>query len=122
MGDFAADDVDLCEEIDEEELEAHWRRAANRGLAASCNLYAEDAVLEFPQSGRTITGRANIAKFRAWEPARSMISLERLRGRADLWISEYTCMRSGSALCVVSIMEFEDGLIRRETEYSGERI
>jgi len=122
MSDLAADDLDFECNVNEETLAEHWRRAASRGLALACDLYARDAVLEFPQSGRVITGRDNIGKFRAWEPERRMLSVERLRGRDDLWITEYSCIRNGSAVCVVSVMEFTDGQICRETEYCGERI
>lgn len=122
MSDLAADDEDVLFELNEDELETHWRKVANGGFAANCDIYAEDAVLEFPQSGRIITGRDNIRKFRAWEPHRKMLSVERIRGRLDFWVTEYTCIRNATAICVVSVMEFEDGTIRRETEYSTERI
>jgi hypothetical protein len=122
MSDLAASDDVLLLEMNEDTLERYWRKVANRGFARSCDLYARDAVLEFPQSGRVITGRDNIQRFRDWEPERKMLSVVRLRGEGDLGVTEYTCIRNGSAVCVVSIMEFDDGKIRRETEYAADRL
>ena len=41
-------------------------------------------------------------------------------GGGDLWISEIVLSYDGQPNYVVSIMEVEDGLVVRETQYFGE--
>jgi ketosteroid isomerase-like protein len=43
---------------------------ASRDEVRASQIYADDAVLEFPQSGERIRGRANIIAFRTAYPAK----------------------------------------------------
>jgi len=45
-------------------IETHLR-AAGRDEREASELYADDAVLEFPQGGERIRGKANIVAFRS---------------------------------------------------------
>jgi hypothetical protein len=54
------------------------RRRPQRGQGAE--LYHDDAVLEFPQSGERFAGRANIQGWRQRYPARLDFEPRKLRG------------------------------------------
>ena len=56
----------------------------------SSEIYADDAVLEFPQGKERIRGKANILAFRSAYPARLGFVMHRTTGCHDLWINEYT--------------------------------
>ena len=51
-------------------------------------LYAEDAVLEFPQSGERFEGLKNFREWRSEYPGTVELMLEELRGGGDLWVGE----------------------------------
>ena len=87
----------------------------------SSEIYADDAVLEFPQGGERIRGKANIIAFRSSYPARIAVDIQRTIGRQDLWVNEYVIRYAdGKPLNVVGIMEFGDGKVVRERIYFGE--
>src|SRR3954468_10323922 len=58
-------------------------------IARASEIYADDAVLEWPQ-GERVRGKANIMAFRSTYPARQRFELHRITGCHDLWINEYT--------------------------------
>src|SRR6266566_914882 len=64
-------------------------------VVRSSEIYADDAVLEFPQGKERIRGKANIIAFRSAYPARVTIELHRTIGRQDLWVSEFTILYYG---------------------------
>ena len=87
----------------------------------SSEIYADDAVLEFPQGRERIRGKANIIAFRSAYPARVTFQMHRTIGRQDLWVNEYTIRYNDEKpLNVVGIMEFRDGKVIRERIYFGE--
>ena len=83
-------------------------------------IYADDAMLEFPQGRERIRGKANIIAFRSAYPANVTIDVHRTIGRQDLWVNELTLRYDGTPMNVVSIMEIRDGKIVRERNYYGE--
>jgi hypothetical protein len=87
----------------------------------SSEIYADDAVLEFPQGRERIRGKANILAFRSAYPARISLDMHRTIGCHGLWVNEYTIDYDGEhPLNVVGIMEFRDGKVVRERIYFGE--
>jgi hypothetical protein len=94
----------------------HFANAGKDEVAAS-EIYADDAVLEFPQGRERIRGKANILAFRSVYPASLKFEIRRTIGFADLWVNEYTISYDGKPSYVVGIMEFSDGLVIRETVY-----
>ena len=89
-------------------------------IARASEIYAEDAVLEWPQGGERIRGKANIRGFRSAYPARQEFELHRITGCHDLWVNEYTIRYDDRPVMVVGIMEFRDGKVVRERIYFGE--
>jgi hypothetical protein len=83
-------------------------------------IYREDAVLEYPQSGERIRGRRKIQSSRAAQPNRKRFTVRRIIGAGDLWVTEYVLTYDGRPSYTVSIMEFLDGKVARETQYFGD--
>ncbi|MBN9538938.1 MAG: nuclear transport factor 2 family protein, partial [Alphaproteobacteria bacterium] len=83
-------------------------------------IYREDAVLEYPQSGEHIRGRRNIQASRAAQPSKKRFTVRRVLGGGDLWITEFVLTYDGQPSYTVSIMELKDGKVVRETQYFGD--
>ena len=97
----------------------HYDAAGRDELAAS-EIYADDAVLEFPQGRERIRGKADILAFRQAYPARLDFEVRRTIGSGDVWVNEYTIRYEGKPQLSVGIMEFRDGKVVRETIYVAE--
>src|SRR5215218_8808571 len=89
-------------------------------IARASEIYADDAVLEWPQGGERIRGKANIIGFRSTYPARQQFELHRTTGCHDLWVNEYTIRYDDRPVMVVGIMEFRDDKVVRERIYFGD--
>ena len=83
-------------------------------------IYRDDAVLEYPQSGERIRGRRHIQSSRAVQPNRKRFTVRRMFGGGDLWVTEYVLTYDERPSYTVSIMEFKDGKVARETQYFGD--
>ncbi|MGH3640484.1 MAG: nuclear transport factor 2 family protein [Mycobacterium sp.] len=101
-------------------LERHWAASDANDFAAEHQIYRDDAVLEYPQSGERIRGRANIEASRVAQPSAKRFTVRRMLGSGDLWVSELVLTYDGKPFYVVSVMEFEDAEVVRETQYFGE--
>jgi hypothetical protein len=77
-------------------LDPHWAASDANDFEAEHQIYREDAVLEYPQSG------------------------ERILGAGDLWVTEFVLTYDGRPSYTVSIMEFKDGKVTREAQYFGD--
>jgi SnoaL-like domain len=107
------EDQDIREAIDR-----HWSMSAAGDLEKEHDIYHDDAICDYPQSGERICGRRNIRELRAHHPANpSGFQVRRVLGRRDLWITEYTITYQGKPSFTVSIMEFRDGKVMHETQY-----
>jgi hypothetical protein len=99
-------------------LDAHWHASAIGDADAEHDIYADDAVCEYPQSGERIIGRVNLQALRSHHPGRpSGFDVRRILGKGDLWITEYMITYQGRPTFTVSIMEFRDGKVVHETQY-----
>ncbi|HEY1506081.1 MAG TPA: nuclear transport factor 2 family protein [Stellaceae bacterium] len=98
-------------------LDRHWAASDANDLEAEHDIYGEDAVLDYPQSGERIRGRRHIEASRAAQPNRKRFSVRRIVGAGDLWVTEYILTYDGRPSYTVSIMEFADGKVARETQY-----
>jgi hypothetical protein len=72
------------------------------------------------QSGERIRGRRNIQASRFAQPSRKRFTVRRILGAADLWITELVIAYDALPSYTVSIMEFRDGKVARETQYFGD--
>lgn len=101
-----------------EVLNAHWQASAAGDLKAEHDIYDDNAICDYPQSGERINGRSNLQALRGHHPDKpSGFDVRRIQGTGDLWITEYTITYTGQPSCVVSIMEFQNGKVVHETQY-----
>ena len=101
-------------------LKRHWAASDADDFTAEHEIYAENAVLEYPQSRERIRSRQKIQASRTAQPDRKRFVVRRISGSGDLWISEVVLTYGDLPFHVVSIMEFEGGKVVRETQYFGE--
>ena len=100
-----------------EALNRHWAASDANDFDVEHDIYREDVVLEYPQSGERIRGRRNIQLSRAAQPNRKRFTVQRTIGTGDLWVTEFVLTYDGRPSYTVSIMEFRDGKVARETQY-----
>jgi ketosteroid isomerase-like protein len=101
-------------------IEHHWAASQAGDEAAEHAIYADDAVLEYPQSGERFRGRRNIQGQRGHHPARREFVVRQVRGGGELWITELVITYDGKPFLTVSIMEFRGGQVVLETQYFTE--
>ena len=98
-------------------LERHWDASDASDFKVEHEIYREDAVLDYPQSGERIRGRRNIQESRTVQPNKKRFTVRRMIGSGDLWITEFVLTYDGTPSYTVSIMEFREGLVAHETQY-----
>jgi hypothetical protein len=103
-----------------EALNRHWAASDASDFEAEHDIYREDALLEYPQSGERIRGRRNIQASRTAQPNRKRFTVRRVIGNGDLWVTEFILAYDGQPSHSVSVMEFLDGKVARETQYFGD--
>src|SRR5271168_2068955 len=102
-------------------LDRHWAASDANDFDAEHQIYHDDAVLEYPQSGERIRGRRNIQASRAAQPNKKRFTVRRILGAGDLWVTEFVLTYDGVPSYTVSIMEFRDGKVAHETQYFADR-
>jgi hypothetical protein len=111
-------DPSMQEEEIRTALNTHWQASAAGDANAEHNIYDDDAICDYPQSGERILGRSNLQALRSHHPGRpSGFKVRRILGNGNLWITEYTITYQGRLAFTVSIMEFRDGKVVHETQY-----
>ena len=98
-------------------LDRHWAASDASDFETEHDIYRDDAVLEYPQSGERIRGRRNIQITRTKQPSKKRFTVRRIIGSGDLWVTEYTITYQGRPAYTVSIMEFRNGKVVHETQY-----
>jgi len=104
-----------------EALRRHWEASDANDFMVEHEIYREDAVLDYPQSGERIRGRHNIQESRFVQPNNKRFTVRRIIGSGDLWVTEFVLTYDDVPSYVVSIMEFRDGLVAHETQYFADR-
>ncbi len=108
--------------MNEEEIRAaldrHWSASAAGDLETEHEIYSDDTICDYPQSGERIRGRRNLQALRSHHPGKpSGFQIRRILGSGNLWITEYAITYQGNVACTVSIMEFQSGKVVHETQY-----
>jgi hypothetical protein len=98
-------------------LDQHWAASDANDFETEHRIYREDAVLDYPQSGERTRGRSNIQNQRAIQPSKKRFTVRRIIGGGDLWVTELILTYDGKPSYTVSIMEFKDEKVARETQY-----
>ena len=102
-------------------LRRHWDASDASDFEVEHEIYREDAVLYYPQSGERIRGRHNIQQGRILQPSNKRFSVQRMIGSGDLWITELILRYDDVPSYVVSIMDFREALVVHETQYFADR-
>ena len=98
-------------------LHQHWEHSGKDKDVAH-EIYHEDAVLEFPQSGERFEGVENFREWRRQYAADLKFHLRRINHRDDLVVTEYLISYNGAPwMFTVSIMEFLGEKVGRERIY-----
>ncbi len=109
--------------MEDAEVRAALQRYLDAGddTVAAHEGYAEDAVLEFPQSGERFRGKANFSTWRGEYPLETWFVLRSVRGEGDTWIAEGEAGYEGGSetMPFVDVLHFRGDLIDRETIYMG---
>ena len=105
----------------EELADRYWEALNNQDYGAMKELYNEDAVQEWPQSGERIVGRDNIIAVNENYPGMPKATPRRTTAAGDLLITEVTLTYPGDVgTChSISILELKDGKVSKETDYFG---
>jgi hypothetical protein len=98
-------------------LKRHWDASDANDFEVEHDIYHDDAVLDYPQSGERIRGRRNIQGSRFAQPNKKRFEVRRMIGSGDLWVTEFVLSYDGKPSYTVSVMEFRDGLVAHETQY-----
>jgi hypothetical protein len=81
-------------------------------------IYHEDAVLEFPQSGERFVGVDNFTEWRRRYPAEVSYRVRRMTLRDDLAVTELSVAYDGGAeMLGVQLLEFRGDRVARERIY-----
>ncbi|MET0838979.1 MAG: nuclear transport factor 2 family protein [Marmoricola sp.] len=100
-----------------EALKRHWDYSGQDEDVAS-EIYHEDAVLEFPQSGERFEGVENFREWRRRYPARLAFHTRRITHRDDLVVVENLISYDGAPWMVtVNLLEFRGERVAHERIY-----
>jgi hypothetical protein len=102
-------------------LDKHWTASASGDLEAEHQIYDDNVICEYPQSREKILGRRNLQALRGHHPGKpSGFQIRRIVGADDLWVTEYAINYGPKVFQTISIMEFQNGKVIRETQYFAE--
>ena len=100
-----------------EALIRHWQFAGVDEDKAH-EIYHDDAILEFPQSGERFVGKQSFLTWRKKYPAKLDFRIRRLNHAGDLWIAENLISYDGAAwMFTVNILLFRGDKIAHERGY-----
>ena len=110
--------------LDEENLlralRRHWEYEG-KDYDISHEIYHDDAVLEFPQSGERFTGKQAFLTWRRSYPAKIDFRIRRISHEGDLWVTENLISYDGSPwMFTVNIIRFRGDRIAHERLYVTE--
>src|SRR5580658_6915169 len=98
-------------------IEQHWSASESGDSDTEHAIYADDAILDYPQSGERFLGQAKIKAQRGGHPAERHFRVLRIRGGGDLWVSECVITYDGAPTYSVSVMQFAGDLVSHENQY-----
>ncbi|HEY8931561.1 MAG TPA: hypothetical protein VIM55_20330 [Mucilaginibacter sp.] len=99
-------------------LNEHWHASAIGDINAEHDIYDNNVICDYPQSGERIVGRNNLQALRGHHPGKpSGFEVKRIIGKDDLWITEYMITYKDQQAFTISIMEFNNGKVVHETQY-----
>jgi ketosteroid isomerase-like protein len=101
-----------------ETVQRHWASLADDDEARAHEMYDEDAVLEFPQSGERFEGVAAFREWRSRYPAVVAYRVRRITAREDLAVVECSVSYDGGPWQLgVQLLDFRGDKVTRERIY-----
>jgi limonene-1,2-epoxide hydrolase len=94
-----------------------WAMMEKQDWDAAIDLYAEDAVEEWPQSGERIRGRDNIMAINRNYPGFPKLTPRRTLATGDIVVSEIVLDYDGQIYNGISVFELKDDKIVKQTDY-----
>jgi hypothetical protein len=98
-------------------IQQHWDASERGDGDTEHAIYADEAILDYPQSGERFRGRSKIQAQRGGHPAERHFTVRRILGAGNLWVSECVITYDGVPTYSVSVMEITDGFVTHETQY-----
>lgn len=92
----------------------------DRQIQVMDELFHEDAIMDWPQSGELVVGGDNRRAIYGAFPSLPTITPRRILEAGDLVVAEATLDYGDASFATVIIFEFRDGKIARETAYWAE--
>jgi SnoaL-like domain len=100
-----------------EALVRHWQYGGRDEYKAH-EIYHDDAVLEFPQSGERFFGKSTFLAWRRQYPAKLDFRIRRITSEGDLWVVENLISYDGGPwMFTVSILRFRGDRVAHEASY-----
>jgi hypothetical protein len=95
----------------------HWR-FEGIDYDKSHEIYHDDAVLEFPQSGERFVGKSSFLEWRKKYPAKLDFRIRRISHGGELWVAENLISYDGSPwMFTVNVLQFRGDRIAHERLY-----
>jgi ketosteroid isomerase-like protein len=98
-------------------IEVYLKAFESKDMELLDQVYTDDAVQEWPQSGERIVGRDNIKAINENYPGLPNATIRRVSGSGDVWTVETVLDYSGEVYNAVSVLEFRDGKVAKQTDY-----
>jgi hypothetical protein len=90
-----------------------------RNLDETHEIYHDDAVLEFPQSGERFVGKDNFLTWRKQYPSNVTYRIRRITAHGELWFVELlVSYNGGPPVLGVGLMQFRGEKVATETVYA----
>jgi hypothetical protein len=100
-----------------DKVRLYWEHAG-ADVDHAHEIYHDDAVLEFPQSGERFDGVDNFTEWRRRYPAEVRYRVRRITAREDLVVAEVSASYNGGPWQFgVQLLEFRDDKVARERIY-----
>ena len=101
-----------------EKVQQYWEAEREKDLDRSHEIYHDDAVLEFPQSGERFEGLANFKEWRLQYPADVSYRIRRMTVGQDSAVVEVSASYNGGPWQYgVQLLEFRGDKVARERIY-----
>jgi hypothetical protein len=91
----AAREIEMEDQSIRAALERHWAASDANDFAVEHEIYSENAMLHYPQSGERIRGRRKIQESRTVQPSEKRFAVQRIIGDGDLWVTEFVLSYDG---------------------------
>ncbi len=82
--------------------------------------YHEDVVVEYPQTGERVEGRAALWAQREPRAAAMTFAVHRVHAAGSLWVTEGVLTVDEVPMRTVTVRELRNGKVARETTYIGQ--